>query len=73
MDQGIGIPTNEILRITERFYRSENAKKLKIEGTGIGLSIVKHIINQHQGDLKILSSEGKGSQFIVEFSEFKFH
>ena len=72
-DQGIGIPTNEILRITERFYRSENAKKLKIEGTGIGLSIVKHIINQHQGDLKISSSEGKGSQFIVEFSEFKFH
>ena len=71
-DQGIGIPTNEILRITERFYRSENAKKLKIEGTGIGLSIVKHIINQHQGDLKILSTEGKGSQFIVEFSEFKF-
>jgi two-component system phosphate regulon sensor histidine kinase PhoR len=70
-DQGIGIPRNEILRITERFYRSENAKKLKIEGTGIGLSIVKHIINQHQGDLKILSPEGKGSEFIVELEEFK--
>jgi two-component system phosphate regulon sensor histidine kinase PhoR len=70
-DQGIGIPRNEILRITERFYRSENAKKLKIEGTGIGLSIVKHIINQHQGDLKILSQVGKGSEFIVELEEFK--
>jgi two-component system phosphate regulon sensor histidine kinase PhoR len=70
-DQGIGIPRNEILRITERFYRSENAKKLKIEGTGIGLSIVKHIINQHQGDLKILSPEGKGSEFIVELEELK--
>jgi len=69
-DQGIGIPKNEILRITERFYRSENAKRLKINGTGIGLSIVKHIINQHGGDLRILSSEDKGSEFIVELQEF---
>ena len=69
-DQGIGIPKKDILRITERFYRSDNGKKLKIEGTGIGLSIVKHIINQHEGELRISSIEGKGSEFIVELNEF---
>ena len=70
-DQGIGIPKKDILRITERFYRSDNGKKLKIEGTGIGLSIVKHIINQHEGELRISSMEGKGSQFIVELKQFE--
>jgi len=70
-DQGIGIPKKDILRITERFYRSDNGKKLKIEGTGIGLSIVKHIINQHEGELRISSVEGKGSEFIVELQEFE--
>jgi len=69
-DQGIGIPKKDILRITERFYRSDNGKKLKIEGTGIGLSIVKHIINQHEGELRISSVEGQGSEFIVELQEF---
>jgi two-component system phosphate regulon sensor histidine kinase PhoR len=70
-DQGIGIPKKDILRITERFYRSDNGKKLKIEGTGIGLSIVKHIINQHEGELRISSVEGRGSEFIVELHEFE--
>ena len=70
-DQGIGIPKKDITRITERFYRSDNGKKLKIEGTGIGLSIVKHIINQHEGELRISSIEGKGSEFTVELNEFK--
>lgn len=70
-DQGIGIPKKDILRITERFYRSDNGKKLKIEGTGIGLSIVKHIINQHEGELRISSMEGKGSEFIVELKQFE--
>ena len=69
-DQGIGIPKKDIPRITERFYRSDNGKKLKIEGTGIGLSIVKHIINQHEGELRISSIEGKGSEFTVELNEF---
>jgi len=70
-DQGIGIPKKDILRITERFYRSDNGKKLKIEGTGIGLSIVKHIINQHEGELRISSVEGQGSEFIVKLQEFE--
>ena len=65
IDEGFGIAPEDIHRITERFFRNENAKKLKIEGTGLGLAITKHIINQHRGDLKITSKFGKGSEFIV--------
>jgi two-component system phosphate regulon sensor histidine kinase PhoR len=65
IDEGFGIAPEDIHRITERFFRTENAKKLKIEGTGLGLAITKHIINQHRGELKIRSKFGKGSEFIV--------
>jgi len=65
IDEGFGIAPEDIHRITERFFRTENAKKLKIEGTGLGLAITKHIINQHRGELKITSKFGKGSEFIV--------
>jgi two-component system phosphate regulon sensor histidine kinase PhoR len=65
IDEGFGIAPEDIHRITERFFRTENAKKLKIEGTGLGLAITKHIINQHRGDLRITSKFGKGSEFIV--------
>lgn len=65
IDKGIGINEEDIHRITERFFRAENTKKLKIEGTGLGLAIAKHIINQHRGELKIISRIGVGSEFIV--------
>ena len=65
IDEGIGINEEDIHRITERFFRAENTRKLKIEGTGLGLAIVKHIINQHGGELKIISKVGSGSEFIV--------
>ena len=64
-DEGMGIPEEEIHRVTERFYRSQNAIKNKIKGTGLGLSIVKHIINQHRGDMQIFSKLGEGSEFII--------
>jgi len=65
IDEGFGIAPQDIPRITERFFRADNVKKLKIDGTGLGLAITKHIINQHKGELKILSKEGKGSEFVV--------
>jgi two-component system, OmpR family, phosphate regulon sensor histidine kinase PhoR len=65
IDEGIGINEEDIHRITERFFRAENTRKLKIEGTGLGLAIAKHIINQHGGELKIISKVGLGSEFIV--------
>ena len=65
IDEGFGIAPEHIHRITERFFRADNIKKLKIEGTGLGLAITKHILNQHKGELKITSKEGKGSEFTV--------
>ncbi len=65
IDEGFGIASEDIHRVTERFFRADNIKKLKIGGTGLGLAITKHILNQHKGELKILSKEGKGSEFIV--------
>jgi two-component system phosphate regulon sensor histidine kinase PhoR len=65
IDEGIGINEEDIHRITERFFRTENTRKLKIEGTGLGLAIAKHIINQHRGELKIISKIGFGSEFII--------
>ena len=65
IDEGFGIATEDIHRITERFFRADNIKKLKIEGTGLGLAITKHILNQHKGELKISSKEGNGSEFTV--------
>ena len=64
-DQGIGIPKDEIHRVTERFFRTANAKKNLIQGTGLGLAIVKHIVNQHRGDLEINSRLNEGTEFIV--------
>ncbi len=62
----VGISTKRtFIGVTERFFRAENTRKLKIEGTGLGLAIAKHIINQHRGELKIISKIGLGSEFIV--------
>ena len=70
-DEGIGIPKDEIHRVTERFYRTTIAKKNLIQGTGLGLAIVKHIINQHRGDLEINSRLNEGSEFIVHLPVYE--
>lgn len=54
-DDGIGIPENEISKIFGQLYRASNARKEGIEGSGMGLSIVKEIIEKHSGVIKILS------------------
>jgi two-component system phosphate regulon sensor histidine kinase PhoR len=67
IDEGFGIATEDIHRITERFFRTENAKKLKIEGTGLGLAIVKHVMQRHEGSLEIESKLKIGSKFSLLF------
>jgi len=65
IDQGEGIPSAHVPRLTERFYRVDTARSRELGGTGLGLAIVKHIVNRHRGTLKISSAEGIGSTFAV--------
>src|SRR5690606_31186036 len=64
-DQGIGIPTAELDRIFERFYRVDPARHRSTGGTGLGLSIVKHVAATHGGDIRVWSVEGHGSTFTL--------
>lgn len=64
-DQGIGIPAAEIDRIFERFYRVDPARHRSTGGSGLGLSIVKHVMAAHGGDVRVWSSEGQGSTFTL--------
>lgn len=66
-DAGIGIAPQHISRLTERFYRVDSSRSRATGGTGLGLAIVKHIANRHQARLGIVSEEGKGSIFSIEF------
>jgi two-component system phosphate regulon sensor histidine kinase PhoR len=64
-DTGVGIPSSDLPRIFERFYRVDKARSREVGGTGLGLSIVKHIIERMQGSVSATSQLGKGSVFIV--------
>ena len=66
-DQGIGIPSKDIPRITERFYRVGSDRDRQTGGTGLGLAIVKHVANAHQAKLVIESELGEGSTFRITF------
>lgn len=61
-DTGIGIPTQHLPRLTERFYRVDRTRSRELGGTGLGLAIVKHLIHAHDGDLNIESEVGKGTR-----------
>jgi len=65
VDQGEGIPSEQLPRLTERFYRVDTARSRELGGTGLGLAIVKHILNRHRGRLDIASTVGRGSTFTV--------
>ncbi len=64
-DTGDGIEAKHIPRLTERFYRVDKGRSRASGGTGLGLAIVKHVLQRHQGRLRIESELGKGSTFTA--------
>ena len=67
-DHGPGISSGEHDRIFERFYRRGSELCRETHGVGIGLSIVKHIVEAHGGCVRVESEVGKGSRFTLELS-----
>jgi len=64
-DTGEGIPTRDLARVFERFYRVDNARARATGGTGLGLAIVKHVVESHGGSVSVESEFGAGSTFTV--------
>lgn len=72
-DTGVGISAENISRVFERFTRIEGVKARTHEGSGIGLALVKELILLHNGTIKVNSTEGSGSEFIVSIPKGKNH
>ena len=64
-DSGVGIPSRDLDRIFERFYRVDRARSRETGGTGLGLAIVRHVATNHDGDIQVRSAEGEGSTFTL--------
>ncbi len=65
-DQGDGIPGNEIPHLFEPFFRGKRARAAQIQGSGLGLSVVKRVVEAHGGHIEVVSTLGAGSTFLVQ-------
>jgi len=64
-DEGLGIPQAELPHLFQRFYRASNVDEGQISGLGVGLYIVKELVTLHGGTVDVVSTEGRGSTFII--------
>ena len=64
-DTGMGIPTDDIPKLFTEFFRASNARRSKIEGTGVGLAGVKELVERFDGEMELASQENEGSTFTV--------
>jgi two-component system, NtrC family, sensor kinase len=71
-DTGIGIPKADIGKVFDIFHRAGNAKSTEEVGSGVGLSIVKQIVEAHGGTVRVQSEEGKGSVFTVDLPKRRY-
>ena len=65
VDDGIGIPSDGLSKIFNRFYRVDAARSKEVPGTGLGLAIVKHLVRLHGGTVEVRSELGRGSTFVI--------
>jgi signal transduction histidine kinase len=70
-DEGPGIPDEEQRRIFEPFFRGRQAQDLEIEGSGIGLNIVKQVVKSHGGRVRVGNKEDKGARFVLQLPAFR--
>jgi signal transduction histidine kinase len=64
-DNGVGIPKKDLPRLFSKFFRASNVMLMQTDGTGLGLFIVKSIIEKHGGRIEVASEEGKGTEFTI--------
>lgn len=70
-DTGVGIPQESVEHVFERFYRVDKARSRSTGGSGLGLSIVKNIVDRNNGTINVVSQLGKGTIFTVKFPVFE--
>ena len=68
-DHGIGVAPGEQAKLFVKFYRAENAKRVRTSGTGLGLYLAKHIVEAHGGSISCASKEGEGSTFTINLPD----